>query len=51
MHKISDIINAIIQNGIEIEYFEEFNIEMANNLDIKNMKKFPLSYIIICKKY
>ena len=50
MHKVSDIINAIILNGLEIENIEEYNIEMANNETIKNIEKFPLSYIMICKK-
>jgi hypothetical protein len=26
------------------------NMEMAGNEEIKNMKKFPLSYIMNCKK-
>jgi len=50
MHKISDIINALISNGIEIEIIDEYNMEMANNEKIKNIEKFPLSYIINCKK-
>ena len=50
MHKMSDIINAIIRNGLEIEKFDEYNMEMANNESIKNMEKFPLSYIINCRK-
>jgi SAM-dependent methyltransferase len=50
MHKISDIINALICNGLEIEKFDEYNVEMANNTGIKNMEKFPLSYIINCRK-
>jgi SAM-dependent methyltransferase len=50
MHKISDIINAIICNGLEIEEIEEYNMEMANNKRIKNLEKFPLSYIINCRK-
>jgi SAM-dependent methyltransferase len=50
MHKMSDIINAIICNGLEIEKFDEFNMEMANNEEIKNIEKFPLSYILRCKK-
>lgn len=50
MHKISDIINAIIFNGLEIEMMEEYNTEMANNEGVKNMGEFPLSYIINCKK-
>ena len=50
MHKMSDIINAIISNGLEIENIEEYNMEMANNEKIKNTEKFPLSYIINCRK-
>ena len=50
MHKMSDIINAIVNNNLEIVNIEEYNMEMANNEKIKNMKKFPLSYIINCIK-
>ena len=50
MHKISDIINSIICNGLEIERIDEYNMEMANNEGIKNAEKFPLSYIINCRK-
>ena len=50
MHKFSDIINAIIGNGFEIEKIEEYNTEVTNNEAIKNMDKFPLSYILSCKK-
>lgn len=50
MHKISDILNAIVCNGLEIERTEEYNLEMANNEDVKNIEKFPLSYIMKCRK-
>jgi SAM-dependent methyltransferase len=50
MHKFSDIVNALICNGLEIEKIDEYNMEMANNEGIKNMEKFPLSYIMIIKK-
>lgn len=50
MHKLSDIINAIIRNGLEIEKIEEYNMEMANNENAKNMDKFPLSYMLNCRK-
>ena len=46
MHPLSDIINSILRNGIEIQSFDEYNLEMANNADIKLMEKFPLSYIL-----
>ena len=50
MHKMSDIINAVISNELEIIQIDEFNMEMANNERIKNMEKFPLSYILQCRK-
>ena len=50
MHKMSDIINAILQNNIRIQEFNEYNLEMANNETIKYMDKFPLSYMLIGKK-
>jgi len=48
--KISDIINALICNGLEIEKIDEYNVDMVNNEGVKNMEKFPLSYIINCIK-
>lgn len=50
MHKISDILNSIIKNNIEINEFNEYNQEMANNENTIHLKKFPLSYILIGKK-
>jgi len=50
MHKMSDIVTAILNNGIEIMEFEEYNLEMANNLEIEAYSKFPLSYILTGKK-
>ena len=50
MHKMSDIINAVLQNGIGIYELNEYNLEMANNESIKLLDKFPLSYILIGKK-
>ena len=50
LHKMSDIINAIIQSGIRIREFNEYNLEMANNDSIKHLDKFPLSYILIGEK-
>lgn len=50
MHKMSDILNAILQNGIEIQEFDEYNLEMANNDSVKFLDKFPLSYIIVGQK-
>lgn len=50
MHKLSDILNAILQNNIEIQEFDEYNLEMANNDSINFLDKFPLNYILIGKK-
>jgi len=50
MHKISDIISAILKNDINIQEFEEYNLEMANNENVKFLNKFPLSYIIVGEK-
>lgn len=50
MHKISDILSAISRNKIEIQEFNEYNLEMANNNTLKFLDKFPLSYILIGKK-
>jgi hypothetical protein len=49
-HKISDIINSIIKNNMEIIDFKELNIEMADNLALRHLNKFPLSYILNGKK-
>jgi SAM-dependent methyltransferase len=50
IHKTSDIISAILQNNIEIQEFNEYNLEMANNDSLKFLDNFPLSYILIGKK-
>jgi hypothetical protein len=50
MHKMSDILSAILHNGIEIQEFDEYNLEMANSESAKLFDKFPLSYILTGKK-
>jgi len=50
MHKMSDIINAILRNDFNILEFDEYNLEMANNSDARIFDKFPLSYILTGKK-
>jgi len=47
---LSDIISAIIKNGIEIQEFEEYNLEMANNEKAAMLDKFPLSYVLVGEK-
>ncbi|MEO1770586.1 class I SAM-dependent methyltransferase [Candidatus Enterococcus ferrettii] len=46
MHKLSDILKALITNGLTLEYIEEYNLEMANNESTKVLDKFPLSYMV-----
>ena len=50
MHKLSDILNAVIRNGIALREFEEYNLEMANNAAAQIFDKFPLSYILTGRK-
>ena len=50
MHKMSEIIKAVLDSGIEIQDFEEYNLEMADNPAAKFYDKFPLSYILTGKK-
>lgn len=50
MHKVSDIVMALINNQIEIQEINEYNLEMANNPETAFLDKFPLSYLISGKK-
>ena len=50
MHKMSDIVCAIMKNGLAIHEFDEYNMEMANNEAATLTEKFPLSYIIVGEK-
>ena len=50
MHMLSDILNAVIRNGITIRSFDEYNLEMANNPATQFFDKFPLSYILVGEK-
>lgn len=50
MHKFSDILNAIIANGITIQDINEYNEDMASNA-VTKQNKFPLSYILTGRKH
>ncbi len=50
MHKISDIISAILQANIEIQEFDEYNLGNTDNKTLKLLDGFPRSYILIGKK-
>lgn len=50
MHKMSDIITAILHNGMEIEDFEEYDNDMDGTPEPMVIGKFPFSYIITASK-
>ena len=50
MHTMSDIFTAVLNCGIEITAFDEYNLEMANTLTAEMYHKFPLSYILTGRK-
>lgn len=50
MHKMSDIITAILKNGISIKEFDEYNYDSVYNDTEKVNGKFPLTFLIIGKK-
>ena len=47
MHKMSDIIGALLKNGIQIQSFDEYEIGNTTYETKELLSKFPLSYIII----
>ncbi|QWB99458.1 class I SAM-dependent methyltransferase [Mycoplasmatota bacterium] len=60
-HSLSDIINALIKQGLQIEYIHEFDTLFWNNGNMEEVKaglfrypqlknKFPMSYSIKAKK-
>ena len=50
MHKVSEIITAILHNGIEIESFDEYPLDLDGNPDKDVEGKLPFSYLITGKK-
>jgi len=46
MHKMSDILGALLRNSIAIDEFNEYNLEMANNHALKFFDQLPLSYML-----
>lgn len=64
MHKMSDILNAMVSNNIEITEFNEYNFEITDDPEkVKlapeqkqflegeiDQTKFPLSYLLTGKK-
>ncbi len=50
MHKMSEIISAILHNGMEMEEFEEYPFDLDGDYDQGAAEKFPFSYLITAKK-
>jgi len=49
-HTLSDIFNAMKQNGLSVERFEEYDYCVGNILDHLDHEGLPLSMIIVAKK-
>lgn|GEM_PF-5365181 len=50
MHKLSDILNALLKSNIELLEMNEHAEELANNPTAKQLDRFPLSYMLVGKK-
>ena len=50
MHKLSDILNALLKSNIELLEMNEYAEELANNPTAKQLDRFPLSYMLVGKK-
>ncbi len=50
-HTLSDIFNALIANGFEIELFKEFDYCVGNLFNALDSKGIPLSMILVAKKH
>lgn len=49
--KLSEIFMSIINNGLSIEYFNEFAEDISNGFEeVEKLGKMPLSYSLIAKK-
>jgi SAM-dependent methyltransferase len=49
-HSFSEILNAIIQSGMQIKRLEEFEYDLSGSFAHLNKRGIPLSYILICNK-
>ncbi len=50
MHKMSDIISAILHNGLVMEDFEEYRFDLDGDPNEEVEGKFPFSYLITAHK-
>ncbi len=49
-HTLSDIINGIIQNGMNITKLKEFDYDISESFQELNNKGIPLSFLLVSKK-
>lgn len=49
-HNMSDILNAITDNGMQIRKLKEFDFDVSSSFNKLNKKGIPLSYILISQK-
>lgn len=50
MHKMSDIVAALLRHGLEIQDFEEYPFDLDGTPHPEVEGKFPFSYLITAKK-
>lgn len=49
-HKMSDIINGIIQSGLKIKLLEEYDYDVTGEFKVISGKGYPLSYILVAER-
>lgn len=49
-HPLSSIFNAVIDNGVDILKFQEYDYDISNGFQHLNGEKLPLSYLLLGKK-
>lgn len=49
-HKVSDIVNALVGNGLNITRFEEYDYDIMFETKVYEGIGFPLSYILVAGK-
>lgn len=50
MHKMSDIVTALLRSGLELDEFEEYPFDLDGTPDPDVEGKFPFSYLIMAHK-
>lgn len=50
MHKMSDIVAALLRSGLELDEFEEYPFDLDGTPDPDVEGNFPFSYLIMAHK-